>query len=65
MPPLTVDDLQERMKTYAAEYLQLAQQRAAKPVLLNGDGTRHGLNHMLELIQMFPDGNDGEFKVRE
>jgi hypothetical protein len=67
MTSLTDSDILDRLRTYASEFVALA--RSANPereTLLNGDSGRHGLNHLLELVQMLPPGADtGEFKIRE
>lgn len=54
------------MSTYANEFAQLARLGVDKQTLLNGDGNRHGLNHINELFQMLPDsGQSKEFGIRE
>lgn len=60
-------DILDRLRTYASEFLQLARgPTPERDALLNGEGSRHGLNHIMELVQMLPPAADsGEFKVRE
>ena len=61
-----IEDLLKRLAAYAGELQQLARLSADKQTLLNGDGTRHGLNHLNELWQMLPDGESSkEFRIRE
>lgn len=64
--PISNDDLLQRLAAYAGEVQQMAKQGADKQTLLNGDGLRHGLNHLNELWQMLPDtGQSKEFVIRE
>jgi hypothetical protein len=60
-------DILERLRAYAGEFLALARSPSPeREALLNGSGGRHGLNHIVELVQMLPPGADtGEFKIRE
>lgn len=59
------DALRDRLRDYATEFAQLCQTSAPKHVLLNGDGKKHGLNHLNEVIQMIAETNKAEFRVRE
>lgn len=63
--PLSNEQVLDRMKDYAAEFLTLLRAGADRRTLLNGDEKRHGLNHLNELFQMLPDNSASEFKVRE
>lgn len=62
---LTDEQLRERLRDYAVEFAAMVTIGASKEELLNGSGTKHGLNHMTELWNMLPDSRSGEFKVRE
>lgn len=64
MAKLSNEEIMDRLKDCAAEFVQLARSNAGKQTLLNGDGKRHGLNHLNELWQMLADGKSGEFEVR-
>ena len=65
MSKTNTQELQDRMSTYATEFAQLARLGVDKQTLLNGDGNRHGLNHINELFQMLPDsGQSKEFGIR-
>ena len=64
--PIFSDEVLTKFAAYAGELQQLARMSADKQTLLNGDGTRHGLNHLNELWQMLPDiGQSKEFRIRE
>ena len=65
MPKLSDDQIYDRLKEYIGEFSTLVRLRAGKQQLLNGDGSRHGLNHIIEVFQMIPEGQSAEFKVRE
>lgn len=64
--PVNQDEIEQRLITYAAEFHALTRQRPRRDLLLNGDGTRHGLNHLNELVMMLSDsGQSKEFRIRE
>lgn len=65
MPKLTDDQIYERLRTYLGEFSTLVRLRAPKQQLLNGDGSRHGLNHIVETFQMLPEDSSAEFRIRE
>ena len=33
--------------------------------LLNGTNGKHGINHLIEIFQMLPDGPSAEFRIKE
>ena len=58
-------DPRERLKDYAAEFLELARLGASKEQLRNGANGKHGLNHLNEVFMMLPDGPKAEFKIAQ
>ena len=58
-------DVRERLKDYAAEFNDLVRSGASKDQLRNGANGKHGLNHVIEVFMMLPDGSSAEFRIRE
>ena len=63
--PVDNAEIMERLRLYTAEFSALLRSGVPRDLLLNGDGSRHGLNHINELFQMLPSSNKAEFRIRE
>ena len=57
-------DVRDRLKDCAAELSDLIRSGATKEQILNGANGKHGLNHVIEIFQMLPDGPSAEFKIK-
>ena len=60
-----VPDVRDRLRDYAAEFSDLVRSGASKEQLKNGTNGKHGLNHLIEIFQMLPDGPSAEFRISE
>ena len=58
-------DPHERLKDYAVEFADLVRSGATKDQLRNGTNGKHGLNHLIEVFLMLPDGPSAEFRIKE
>ena len=58
-------DVRERLREYAAEFNDLVRSGASKEQLKDGANGKHGLNHVIEIFMMIPDGPSAEFRIKE
>lgn len=63
---MPASDPRDRLRDYAAEFLDLVRTGATKAQMRNGANGKHGLNHVVEAFTMLPEtGQSAEFKIRE
>ena len=62
---MSTKDPRERLKDYSIEFCDLVRTGASKEQLRNGTSGKHGLNHLIEVFMMLPDGPSAEFKIKE
>lgn len=59
------NDPYERLKEYSSEFAELVRTGATKEMLRNGANGKHGLNHVIEVFMLLPDGPSAEFRIKE